>query len=95
MSYKRQYHLMEWLSDERRTALGPDNLLLLRNAFVQFSTAFDETIKTRANGLPLDYVVSKLYSRFGIPGEPELSYSSETLAYYDCMWRIVVSALDW
>lgn len=95
MSYKRQYHLMEWLSDEHRVALGPDDLLLLRNAFVQFSNVFDEIIRTRANAPPLDYVVSRIYSHFGIPGEPKLSYSRRTMAHYNCIWRLVLLRLDW
>lgn len=95
MGYKRQYHLMEWLDDERRAALGPDNLLLLRNAFVQFSNAFDEVVGSPANALPLSYIVSKIYLHFKIPGGPEPSYSANTLTYYDTIWDVVISALDW
>ena len=89
MNYKRQYHLMEWLSDEYRTALGPDNLLLLRNAFIQYSDA------TSGNALPLDYIVSKICSYFEIPQPLPYEYLPDTLLYYDCVWKMTLLQLNW
>lgn len=91
--YKREYHLMEWLrSTGRREYLCSDNLLLLRNAFTQYSEVLDETLLT---SLPLDYVVSKIYCHFRLRFPPPVNYSDETMFYYETIWRLVSAKLNW
>lgn len=96
MGYKREYHLTGWLK-ENGSDLGEDDLLVLKHAFAQYSDAFDVAENTeRYNGLPVDYVVHRIYTRMRFSDPPPIcDHSPQSLIHYNEVWSKIEKHLDW
>lgn len=92
MTYERVYQLNQYLASEEGGRLEADQIHLLRAAFRQYSDAFDTIhpqVMRRVNGLPVLFVVHRLYQRLGWKNAPRLAYSERSLRHFERVWRMV------